>query len=56
MGFDNKLGLFFRWMVFRGVYALNNAYPPKIKGWVEVDIKKKTAQCYSLINGRVKKI
>ena len=38
------------------VYAIENGYAEAIKGWVEVDTKKKTAQCYSLINGRVMKI
>lgn len=38
------------------VYALQNAHAPKIKGWIEVDTCKKTAQCYSLINGKVMKI
>lgn len=37
-------------------YALENGYAPKIKGWIEVDTKKKAAQSYSLINGRVLKI
>ena len=38
------------------IYSLQNAYPPKIKGWIEVDTRKKVATCYSLINGRVMKI
>ena len=38
------------------IYSLQNAYPPKIKGWIEVDTKKKVATCYSLINGRIMKI
>lgn len=38
------------------VYSTQNAYPPNIKGWIQVDTKKKTAQCYSLINGKVLKI
>lgn len=38
------------------VYSLQNAYPPKIKGWIEVDTRKRTAQCYGLIKGRVIKI
>ena len=38
------------------VYSAQNGYAPKIKGWVEVDTKKKTAQCYSLIDGKVLKI
>lgn len=38
------------------IYSLQNAYPPKIKGWIEVDTKKHTAQCYALIKGRVIKI
>ena len=37
-------------------YAIENGYADTIKGWVEVDTKKKTAQCYALINGRVLKI
>ena len=37
-------------------YARENGYAPTIKGWIEVDTKKKTAQCYSLINGKVMKI
>jgi len=37
-------------------YALESAHAPKIKGWIEVDTRKKTAQAYSLINGRVMKI
>ena len=38
------------------MYSIDAAYPPKIKGWVEVDTQKKTAQVYSIINGRVMKI
>lgn len=38
------------------VYASDNGYAPKIKGWVQVDTKKKTGQCYSLIDGKVLKI
>lgn len=37
-------------------YSLQNGYAPKIKGWIEVDTGKKTAQAYSLINGGVMKI
>lgn len=37
-------------------YAIENGYAETIKGWVEVDTKKKTAQCYSLTNGKVMKI
>ena len=37
-------------------YALENGYPPTIKGWIEVDTKSRVATCYSLINGRVLKI
>jgi predicted phosphodiesterase len=38
------------------MYAIENGYAKTIKGWIEVDTKKKTAQCYSLINGKVMKI
>lgn len=38
------------------IYSTQNGYAPKIKGWIEVDTKKKTAQCYSLIDGKVIKI
>lgn len=39
------------------VYALQNAHAPKIKGWIEVDTKKHTAQCYAIkCKGRVVKI
>ena len=38
------------------VYALQNAHAPKIKGWIEVDTRKHTAQCYGIIKGRVMKI
>jgi predicted phosphodiesterase len=38
-------------------YALDNGYPPTIKGWIEVDTRKKTAQCYGHFGkGVVKKI
>lgn len=37
-------------------YAIENGYANTIKGWVEVDTRKKVATCYSLINGRVMKI
>ena len=37
-------------------YSLQNGYAPKIKGFLVVDTKKKTAQVYSLINGKVMKI
>ena len=37
-------------------YARDNGYAPSIRGWIEVDTKSKVATCYSLINGRVKKI
>ena len=39
------------------IYALQNAHAPKIRGWIEVDTKSKTAQCYAFFGkGRVKKI
>lgn len=38
------------------LYALENSYPPIIKGWIEIDTKRKTGQCFSLIKGKVKKI
>ena len=38
------------------IYALQNAHAPKIKGWIEVDTRKHTAQCYGIIKGRVMKI
>ena len=38
------------------LYSLQSAYPPKIKGWIEADTKKKTAQCYALSKGKVIKI
>ena len=37
-------------------YSLQNGYPPKIKGWIEVDTQKKTARVYSIINGKVMKV
>lgn len=37
-------------------YAVENGYSKTIKGWVEVDTKKKTAQCYALSKGGVMKI
>ena len=37
-------------------YSIDAAYPPKIRGWIEVDTKKKTAQAYSLIKGKVMKV
>ena len=37
-------------------YSIDAAYPPKIKGWIEVDTKRKTAQAYSLIKGKVMKV
>ena len=37
-------------------YALENGYADTIKGWVEVDTRKKTARCYSIIKGKVMKI
>lgn len=37
-------------------YAIQAGLPPKIKGWVEVDTKKKTAQAFSLIHGKVMKV
>jgi len=38
------------------VYSNQNGYAPRISGWVEVDTKKRTAQCYELFKGRVMKI
>ena len=38
------------------VYAIENGYAKSIKGWIEVDTKKKTAQCYTLYKGGVLKI
>ena len=38
------------------VYAVDAAYPPKIKGWIEIDTKRKTGRTFSLINGKVMKI
>jgi predicted phosphodiesterase len=38
-------------------YAIDNGYPPTIKGWIEVDTRRKTAQCYGHFgNGVVMKI
>ena len=37
-------------------YSVQNGYAPKIKGFLEVDTKKKTAQVYSIINGKVMKV
>jgi predicted phosphodiesterase len=37
-------------------YAIENGYADTIKGWIEIDTQKKTAQCYSLIKGKVMKI
>lgn len=38
-------------------YAIENGYAKTIRGWVEVDTKKHTAQCYAInCKGRVMKI
>jgi predicted phosphodiesterase len=69
LGHNHDLGVWNKWRGHKRVvlcrtgsfmgaatYAIENGYGERIKGWIEVDTKKKTAQCYSLINGRVLKI
>lgn len=38
------------------VYALQNAHATKIKGWIEVNTKTHVAQCFALMEGKVRKI
>jgi len=40
----------------QAAYAIQNAYPPKIKGWIEVDTKTKTAQCFGILQTQIKQI
>lgn len=66
MGHNHDLG---KWTIWRGdkrvtlvrtgtflngaIYALQNAYPPKLKGWASVNTILRTVKCHALWSGEV---